>query len=80
MKCPKCGKEGLRYLVNRTKVLTEKHREVRRRRLLPRAKRKKGSGQAIKKNTEPRTDFKAVCKKCGWQGEYKTALDRAKLE
>jgi len=59
-------------VVNRTKILKEKKKMVRRRKNLPKKKRSlKYGGQSSKKNIEPRTDFRAKCKRCGWDGEIK---------
>jgi len=72
MKCPKCGSHKLKYIVNRTKVLTQKKHAVKERRCTQRRKRsQRFSGETFKKITEPRTDFRAKCKKCGWEGEIK---------
>lgn len=67
MKCPKCGREGCRYVVSKTKDLKEKKRLVRKRRLMPR-KKKRGGGQRFMKKLEPRTDFRAKCPHCNWEG------------
>ena len=48
MICPKCNKEGLKYLIE---------------------KERKGQGQ--KRYWEKRTDFKAKCNRCGWEGDIK---------
>jgi len=47
MQCPKCNKEGCKYIVKRAEKIL-------------------GSNS---KTIPARTDFKAICHKCGWQGD-----------
>ena len=49
MKCPKCGKEGMKYNVSRKKLW-----------------KKSNQGTTT---SDSRKDFKAKCKKCGYEGE-----------
>lgn len=72
MRCPRCNKEGCKYIVNRTKVIKEKKKLVKKRKNLSRKKRSlRFGGQSMKKNIEPRTDFRAICSDCKWEGEIK---------
>jgi hypothetical protein len=46
MKCPKCHKEGCKYITKRAERILG----------------------ADKKTIPPRTDFRAKCYKCNWEG------------
>ena len=60
MRCPGCGKEGLKYIEQRNVKSNKKEskNQMLRRRKSPSSKKDK---------LPPRTNFNAKCK-CGWQG------------
>lgn len=72
IKCPNCGSNQCKYIINRTDVLRRKKQALRKNKSLRKKKRsQRFSGQSFKKNKTSRTDFRVKCKKCGWEGEIK---------
>jgi len=65
MKCPKCGKEGAKY-VTRGNTSPKIHKKDKRNDAKKR-KQAKSSGSSRSGNKE-REDFTSKCNKCGWKG------------
>lgn len=63
MKCPKCKKDGAKYLVKRNIKPIRPKNETRQQK-----KRRRSQASAKKDKNPPRTDFRAKCN-CGWKGE-----------
>lgn len=77
MRCLKCGSHKLKYVVNRTKVLSQKKHAVRENRSLRKKKRSRMfGGKYSKKNVKPRTDFRAKCKSCGFEGNIFPLMEK----
>jgi len=64
MKCPNCGREGLKYNDDRNKNHYKRPKKKKRSQL-HRQNTETKKGDRIK----PRTNFEVICKNCGYRGE-----------